>query len=141
MSSRENLAVEKLLIKLRVYLQSISRGNSGNVVRNVTVDGRVYNVRVTRSGMVEVTITLGSTKLYAYYNGRDSLVYSGSDQTSGASGKTGSYRRIDDNQVAYLLRTNIKRAFPDYTRINLKYTKPTTKKGRHRMVSGEMVPY
>ena len=136
MSSLENLAVEKLLIKLRIYLQSISRGNSGNVTRNVTVDGREYKIRVTRSGIITVEIALGTTKIYGYYNGRDSLVYSGSEQRL-----SGTVARIPDAQVLYLLRTNIKRAFPDYTRVSLKYAKPTTKKGRHRMMFGEVVPY
>lgn len=135
MSSCKNLAVEKLLLKLRQHLWRISTGNSGNVVRNLVVDGRRISVRTRKSGMIELEIKRGSTTLYAYYNGRDKLVYSGSTQSD---------RRTeihDDAMVLYLLREDVKRAFPGYHHNAVAYKAPTTKKGRHRMKYGETVPY
>lgn len=135
MSSCKNLAVEKLLLKLRQHLWRITTGNSGNVVRNLVVHGREIRAQARKSGAIELEIRLGITKLYAYWNGRDRLVYNGGEA------QPGRIRHLDDAQVLYLLRDNVKRAFPDYNKSSLAYRKPTTKKGRHRMVSGQAVSY
>lgn len=136
MSSRENLAVEKVLLKLRHHLWRVTTGKSGNVTRNMTVDGREYAIKVTAAGSVSVEIKLGTTNVYGMWNGRDSLVYGGTERL-----RSGTGIRIPDAQVLYLLRTNIKRAFPDYNKSAIAYVKPNTKKGRHRMLFGEVVKY
>jgi hypothetical protein len=142
MSSRENLAVEKLLLKLRHHLWRVSKSKSGNVTRNLTIDGRVYKIKVTGAGSVNVEITLGSTVIYGVWNGRDSLVYGGSERIRDLRGERSAVsKRIDDTVVLLLLRTNIKRAFPDYNKASVAYVKPNTKKGRHRMLFGEVVSY
>jgi hypothetical protein len=142
MSSRENLAVEKLLLKLRQHLWWVTKGTSGNVTRNLTLDGRVYKIKVTGAGAIRVDITLGTTVIYGSWNGRDSLVYGGSERLIDVRGERSAVtKRIDDTVVLLLLRTNIKRAFPDYNKSSIAYVKPNTKKGRHRMLFGEIVSY
>jgi len=138
MSSCKNLSVEKLLLKLRQHLWRVTTGSSGNVVRNVAVHGREIRAQVRKSGAIELEIKLGSTSLYAYYNGRDKLVYNGTDRFGSMLSKS---RSIEDAQVLYLLRDNVKRAFPDYNKSALSYKKPETKNGRHRMVGGAMEKY
>lgn len=142
MSSRENLAVEKLLLKLRHHLWRVTKGKSGNVTRNLTIDGRVYKIKVSGAGAISVEITLGTTVIHAMWNGRDSLVYGGSERLRDLRGERSVVsKRIDDTVVLLLLRTNIKRAFPDYNQASIAYVKPNTKKGRHRMLFGDVVPY
>lgn len=132
MSARENLAVEKLLLKLRNYLQGISRSKSGRVNRTRTVDGREVIVNITAGGQITVNIGMGTTRLYAWFNGIDRVSYNGSH----LSLVSGNRINKGDAEVIDLLRKGIKRVYPDYTKQACEHRRIQPTRQKLRIISG-----